>query len=380
VPKSAATPVTHATPAPLAPPHVLLERLALDPTAFVAPGASVVGRVTMAARSSAWFSAVMRGDMDTITLGEESNLQDGAVIHVDSGHPTVVGRRVTIGHGAIVHAATVEDGCMIGMGAIVLTGAVVGVGSLVGAGALVREGQVVPKGSLVVGSPARVLGPVTAEHTAAIQRGVGHYVALAQAYRARGYAAAFPASPAGLVQRPVGREGDVHWHALLELLRATPARLAQALGAANAGALHARPAPDAFSALDVLCHLRDVETDVYAPRFQQMIVGAEAARRGGVEETAPMLTGRGDIDRRNAEWRTGRDYAHAVADEVLANFARARAANLALLAPLGPGEWSFGAVHPSRGPVTLYEQVERVAEHDLAHQRQLERALARGSA
>jgi len=142
------------------PPHALLEQLVLDPTAYVAPGAAVVGRVTLGARASVWYSAVIRADMDRAVLGEESNLQDGAVIHVDHGFPTTVGRRVTIGHRAIVHAATVEDGCLIGMGAIVLTGAVVGTGSLVAAGALVREGQVIPPGSLVVGAPARVLGPV----------------------------------------------------------------------------------------------------------------------------------------------------------------------------------------------------------------------------
>jgi len=239
------------------PPLVLLEELALDPTAFVAPGASVVGRVRLGARASVWFGAVMRGDMDTIALGDESNLQDGAVIHVDAGHPTTVGRRVTIGHRAVVHAATVEDGCLIGMGSIVLTGAVVGAGSLVGAGALVREGQVVPPGSLVLGAPAKIAGQVRPEHTAAIQSGVDHYVALGQAYRAKGYAASFPPGPAGLVQRAVLREGDVHWDALATLLRTTPARVAQVMGQVRLAALRAHPVTTAWSALETLCHLRD---------------------------------------------------------------------------------------------------------------------------
>lgn len=362
-----------------APEHVLAERLVLDPSAFVAPGATVVGRVTLGARASVWFSAVMRGDMDTIALGDESNLQDGAVIHVDEGHPTTVGRRVTIGHRAIVHAATVEDGCMIGMGAIVLTGAVVGAGSLVGAGALVREGQVVPAGSLVLGAPAKVVGPVKPEHTEAIRSGVDHYVALGQAYRARGYAASFPSGGNGLVQRAVLRDGDVHWDALLTLLRSTPARIAQVMGQARLAALRAHPVTTAWSALETLCHLRDVESDVYAPRLAQLLAAARAPADAGAS-TPVVLEGRADVNARNAEWLAERDYAHAEPDAALAAFAEARARTLAVLAPCGPREWAVGAIHPSRGAITLYEQVERMAEHDLGHLRQIERALHRGTA
>ena len=349
------------------PPHVLVEELRLDPTAYVAPGASVVGRVTVGARSSVWFSAVIRGDMDTVTLGEESNLQDGAVIHVDEGFPTRVGRRTTIGHRAIVHAATVGDGCMIGMGAIVLTGAKVGSGSLVAAGALVREGQEIPPGSLVVGAPARVLGPVKPAHTAAITGGVDHYVALGQAYRARGYAASFPPGRSGLVQHPVRREGEVHWQGLLSLLELTPARFAQAIEGISKEALAQRPASAEFSALDVLCHLRDVEVEVYAPRLAQLL--------GPATEAPIVLEGAGDVNARNARWVAERAYAKEDAAAALAAFAHARGENLARLEGLGPVEWQRGAIHPSRGPVTLYEQVERFAEHDLAHLRQLERAL-----
>jgi hypothetical protein len=261
------------------------------------------------------------------------------------------------------------------MGAIVLTGAVVGAGSLVGAGALVREGQVVPPGSLVLGAPAKIVGQVTAEHTAAIRSGVDHYVELGQAYRAKGYAASFPSGSAGLVQRAVLRDGDVHWDALLSLLRTTPARVAQVMGQVRLASLRAHPVATAWSALETLCHLRDVEVDVYAPRLAEFV---DAARAGGA--SVVVLTGRADVDRRNAEWLAARDYAHAEPDAALAAFAEARAATLAVLARLGPADRAQGAIHPSRGPITLYEQVERIAEHDLGHLRQIERALAPGAA
>lgn len=350
------------------PSRALEEGLVLDPTAFVAPGATVVGRATLGARSSVWFSAVIRADMDTVVLGEESNLQDGAVIHVDHGFPTTIGRRTTIGHRAIVHAATVEDGCLIGMGSIVLTGAVVGAGSLVAAGALVREGQVIPPGSLVVGAPARVLGPVKPEHTAQITGGVDHYVALGAAYRARGYAAAFPAGRAGLVQRPLARDGEVQWAALLSLLELTPARLAQDLEAVSDERLRARPPGGGWSALEVLCHLRDVEAEIFAPRIATFLDGAA--------DGSQVLPGAASVDARNAEWARARDYAHADPAAVLAAFAGARGAGLARLELLGPAERARAAIHPARGAITLAEHVEKMAEHDLAHARQIERALA----
>ena len=163
-------------------------RLVIDPSAFVAPGAIVVGEVTLGARSSVWFHTVVRGDGPGITVGADTNLQDHTVVHVDEGYPAMVGNRVTVGHRAIVHGCVIEDDCLIGMGAIVLSGAHVGAGSLVGAGALVREGQRIPPGSLVLGAPARVLGPVTDAHREAIRNGAGHYVALSRSYLARGIA------------------------------------------------------------------------------------------------------------------------------------------------------------------------------------------------
>jgi molybdenum cofactor synthesis domain-containing protein len=167
-------------------------RLRIHPSAFLAPGCTVVGEVKLGARSSVWFGAVLRGDIAGIELGAESNLQDGVVVHVDDGMPARIGRRVTVGHRAVIHGCRLEDECLIGMGAIVLSGAVVGRGSLVGAGSLVREGQVVPPGSLVLGAPARVLGPVADSHRAAIERGWRNYVSLSRTYLARGLAAPHP--------------------------------------------------------------------------------------------------------------------------------------------------------------------------------------------
>jgi carbonic anhydrase/acetyltransferase-like protein (isoleucine patch superfamily) len=155
-------------------------------TAFVAPGAVVVGEVTLGARSSVWFGAVLRGDMDAILLGEESNIQDNSVVHVDTDVPVTIGRRVVIGHRAVIHGATVEDDCLIGMGSILLNRCRIGAGSLVAAGALVAEDKIIPPGSLVVGVPGKVVGQVTPEMKLAMARGAEHYVALAATYRSRG--------------------------------------------------------------------------------------------------------------------------------------------------------------------------------------------------
>jgi carbonic anhydrase/acetyltransferase-like protein (isoleucine patch superfamily) len=347
------------------PPHVLLEELDLHPTAFVAPGASVVGRVTMRAGSSVWFSAVMRGDMDRIELGESSNLQDCSVIHVDEGFPTIVGARVTIGHRALVHAATVEDECLIGMGSIVLTGAVIGRGSLVAAGSLVREGQIVPPGSLVVGAPAKVVGPVKPEHTAMIARGVGHYVELAAAYRAKGYAAGWAAGGGGLVQAPLARDGDLAWTEALERLEIAPARLAQDLDGVPDDVLRKRPGEGRWSIAEVLGHLSDVEKDVFGARIARLLEAAPGA--------VPEFDEPQGMAERNAAWTRERKWNEASVPAQLAAFAAARGANLARIESLGPDAWRRTGVHPERGPVTLLEQIRRCAAHDLSHLRQIER-------
>ncbi len=155
----------------------------IDPTAFVHPDAFVCGDVVLGARVSVWPTAVIRGDTGRIVIGDESNVQDGTVIHVDHGVPTSVGRRVAIGHRAIVHGATVADDCLIGMGAILLNGVQIGSGSIVGAGALCREGMGVPPNSLVLGVPGRIVRETTAAERDRITRTVRSYLELQQAHR-----------------------------------------------------------------------------------------------------------------------------------------------------------------------------------------------------
>lgn len=152
---------------------------------FVHSLAAVLGDVTLGDRASVWPFAVLRGDSDRIVVGPESNVQDGAVLHADPGAPCTLGARVTVGHRAIVHGATIEDDCLIGMGSIVLNHAVIGRGSLVGAGAVVPEGMKVPPGSIVLGIPARVVKPVDDATRARISHGAQAYVELAERH-ARG--------------------------------------------------------------------------------------------------------------------------------------------------------------------------------------------------
>ena len=156
----------------------------VDPRAFIAPGAWVMGDVTLGPRSSVWFGCVLRGDMDRIVVGEATNIQDGSIVHVDTGVPALIGSRVGVGHRAILHGCTIEDECLIGMGSILLNGVRIGTGSVVAAGAVVREGMEVPPGSLLMGVPAKVVRPVDDELRARIRGTWEHYVAEAERHRA----------------------------------------------------------------------------------------------------------------------------------------------------------------------------------------------------
>lgn len=159
---------------------------AIHPTAWVAPGADLLGDVTLGEESSVWFQAVLRGDINRIVIGPRSNVQDGAVIHLADDYGVQVGELVTIGHKAILHACTVADEVLIGMGAIVLDGAEIGARSIIGAGALVTGGRQIPPGSLVMGTPAKVVRTLTLEEQAGIKVWAQKYVALARSYRERG--------------------------------------------------------------------------------------------------------------------------------------------------------------------------------------------------
>lgn len=153
-------------------------------TAWVAPTATVVGNVHLGEHSSVWFGAVIRGDCESVSIGARTNVQDLACLHADPGLPCVVGVGVTIGHAAIVHGATVEDECLIGIRATVLNGARIGKGSLIGAAALVTENAVIPPNSLVLGVPGKVVRQLTEADQERIRRGSAHYVEAAAAFRA----------------------------------------------------------------------------------------------------------------------------------------------------------------------------------------------------
>jgi len=156
----------------------------IHPSAFIAPGAVVVGDVTVGEATSLWFGVVVRGDTEAVVIGPQTNVQDGCILHADSGEPCRLGARVSLGHGAIVHAAIVEDDVLIGIRATVLNGARIGRWSVIAAGALIPPQMIVPPESLVMGLPGKVVRPVNEADRERIRRTAEHYIAYAQSYRA----------------------------------------------------------------------------------------------------------------------------------------------------------------------------------------------------
>jgi carbonic anhydrase/acetyltransferase-like protein (isoleucine patch superfamily) len=150
---------------------------------YLAPGAQLIGNIELKENTSVWFNAVLRGDNEKITIGKGSNIQDGAIVHVDPGYPIHVGENVTIGHNVVLHGCTVEDDALIGMGATILNGAVIGEGSLVAAEALVPEGKVIEPGVLVAGVPAKVIRRLTPENIQRAKEGAFSYVQKGVEYR-----------------------------------------------------------------------------------------------------------------------------------------------------------------------------------------------------
>jgi gamma-carbonic anhydrase len=155
----------------------------LHPGAWVAPGAVVLGQVSLGEEASVWYRAVLRGDINRIEVGPRSNLQDGVIVHVANDHPALIGAFVTVGHAALIHACTVGDEVLVGMGAIILDGAEIGARSIVGAGALVTVGMKVPPGSLVLGSPGRVVRQLEAAEQDAIRGWATKYVEVMKRHR-----------------------------------------------------------------------------------------------------------------------------------------------------------------------------------------------------
>lgn len=157
----------------------------IDPTAWVAPGAVITGRVKLHSRSSVWYHCTIRGDGDYIEVGEDSNVQDGSILHVDFGYPCILGKRVTLGHGVCLHASVVEDDALIGISATVLSRCMIGAGALIAAGAVVMEGTKIPPRTLWAGCPARQLRELTPEQTARLEHTWRHYVDNGKACLAR---------------------------------------------------------------------------------------------------------------------------------------------------------------------------------------------------
>jgi carbonic anhydrase/acetyltransferase-like protein (isoleucine patch superfamily) len=157
----------------------------IAPDVFLMDTSVVIGRVTLKSGASVWAHAVLRGDISTITIGEESNIQDNCVVHITENIPVTVGRRVTVGHGAILHSCTIEDNCLIGMGSIILDRALIRENSIVGAGSLVPPGKEYPPNSLILGSPAKAVRTLSSEEVAGITENAAHYVGYSREYRTR---------------------------------------------------------------------------------------------------------------------------------------------------------------------------------------------------
>ncbi len=153
-------------------------------SAYIDPSAQVIGDITIGERSSIWPNVSARGDVSSITIGDESNVQDNSVLHCDEGFPLIIGDRVTVGHMAMLHGCTIEDDTLIGIGAIVLNGAKIGKGSVIAASALIPEGMQIPPYSMVMGVPGKVRREITEDERERFKLNCKHYVELAEQYRA----------------------------------------------------------------------------------------------------------------------------------------------------------------------------------------------------
>jgi len=157
-------------------------RVETDPHSWVAPNATLIGRVKLEAGASVWFNAVLRGDNELIHIGENSNVQDGTVMHTDMGSPLEIGKGVTIGHNVMLHGCSVDDYSLIGINSVILNGAKIGKYCIIGANSLIGEGKVIPDGSLVMGSPGKIVRELTEVQKKMLEASAAHYVHNAQRY------------------------------------------------------------------------------------------------------------------------------------------------------------------------------------------------------
>jgi carbonic anhydrase/acetyltransferase-like protein (isoleucine patch superfamily) len=165
--------------------HFLGQEPVIHPSAFIAPSGTVIGAVALGEEASVWFNSTLRGDINSISVGARTNIQDGAVVHVADAYGTQIGELVTVGHNAIVHACTIGDEVLVGMGSVVMEGAQIGARSIIGAGALVTGGTKIPSGSLVLGSPAKVVRSLSSEEQHSIRSWAERYVTLSRVYLQR---------------------------------------------------------------------------------------------------------------------------------------------------------------------------------------------------
>jgi len=177
------------------PPGFLLCEASIHPSAFIAPNATVLGDVTICQDASVWYNSVLRGDINHIVVGEGTNIQDGSVLHLTAELGCLIGNYVTVGHMAIVHACTIGNECLIGMGAIILDGVELGERCIVGAGALITQGKKIPPGSMVLGSPAKVVRALRDEEQSGLREWAARYVRLIPHYHALGLAGPRPPHP-----------------------------------------------------------------------------------------------------------------------------------------------------------------------------------------
>ena len=157
-------------------------RVEAHPESWVAPSADLIGKVRLEAGASVWFGAVLRGDNELIHIGENSNVQDGSVMHTDMGFPLTLGKGVTVGHNVMMHGCTVDDYSLIGINSVILNGAKIGKYCIIGANSLIPEGKVIPDGSLVMGSPGKVVRELTEQQKKMLEASAAHYVHNAQRY------------------------------------------------------------------------------------------------------------------------------------------------------------------------------------------------------
>ena len=152
-------------------------------SSFIANSAIIIGNVTIHDQASIWFNSVLRGDIDHIVIGENTNIQDGTVIHCHKGSPTIIGKNVSVGHNSTIHGCTIEDNCLIGMGTIIMSGAYIGKNTMIAAGSLIPQGRIIPENSLVMGNPGQVMRKITKTEMQLMKDNVMDYIQLTKEFK-----------------------------------------------------------------------------------------------------------------------------------------------------------------------------------------------------